>query len=82
MNLDPSRSLLNLDYKVVSGCIGIRVKEVSPSLIHDTQTGFVPGRLIFENLTFTRDVLEWARTTNHPIYIAFLDFEKAFDRVD
>ena len=53
-----------------------------PDLIHTTQTGFVPGRLSFENLTFTQDLLDWARSTHHPLYIAFLDFEKAFDRVD
>ena len=34
-----------------------------------------------ENLTFTRDLVDWSRLTNSPAYIAFLDFEKAFDRV-
>ena len=47
-----------------------------------TQTGFVPGRFIQENLTFTRDVVEWANETANPVIIAFLDYEKAFDRVN
>ena len=34
-----------------------------------------------ENLTFNRDLVDWSRLTNSPAYIAFLDFEKAFDRV-
>ncbi len=74
-------TLLNVDYKIIAGCVAERIKQVLPSLIHITQTGFVPGRLIFENLTFTRDLIDWSKHTHTPIHIAFLDFEKAFDRV-
>ena len=75
-------TLLNVDYKIIAGCVAERIKKVLPSIIHFTQTGFVPGRLIFENLTFTRDLMDWSKHTKTPIHIAFLDFEKAFDRVD
>ena len=75
-------TLLNVDYKIIAGVMTERIKLVIPHLIHNTQTGFVPGRLIFENLTFTRDLIDWAHYKKASIHIAFLDFEKAFDRVN
>ena len=32
-----------------------------------------------ENVTYTRDVTDWSKSTQNKAYIAFLDFEKAFD---
>ena len=72
-------TLLNVDYKIIAGCVAERIRKVLPSIIHFTQTGFVPGRLIFENLTFTRDLMDWSKHTKTPIHIAFLDFEKSIE---
>ena len=74
-------SLLNADYKILAGVIALRLKAVLPSLVHETQTGFVPQRLILENLAFNRDLIDWSKATRSPAVLAFLDFEKAFDRV-
>ena len=74
-------SLLNSDYKIIAGALAARIKLVLAALVHETQTGFVPGRLIVENLTFNRDFFYWSKRTGSPLVVAFLDFEKAFDRV-
>ena len=75
-------TLLNLDYKILAGVIATRIKVTLPSLVHETQTGFVPARQIFENISFNRDLIDWSKHSNKKAYLAFLDFEKAFDRVD
>jgi hypothetical protein len=33
------------------------------------------------NVTFNRDVIDWAQRSKTPLVVAFLDFEKAFDRI-
>ena len=59
-------TLLNIDYKIIAGIIAGRIKVVIPSLVHETQTGFVPERNIFENLTFIRDAIDWSVHTRTP----------------
>ena len=75
-------SLLNVDYKVWATSIAARVNPLLPGLCRPTQTGFVPGRQIMQNVTFNRDIAQWARQTGSPLVFALLDFEKAFDRVN
>ena len=36
-------SLLNVDYKILTKVITKRIKNVLPSIIHENQSGFVPG---------------------------------------
>ena len=72
-------TLLNIDYKIIAGVLAARLKCHLGGLVHETQTGFVPGRQIMENVTYTRDVTDWSKSTQNKAYIAFLDFEKAFD---
>ena len=43
-------SLLNVDYKIATKTIANRLKKVLPKLIHDSQTGFLKGRNINENI--------------------------------
>jgi len=74
-------SLLNSDYKLLAAVIASRVATTLPNLVDEHQTGFVPGRLILENITFNRDLIDFCEDTNSTLFMAFLDFEKAFDRV-
>lgn len=43
-------SLLNVVYKVASGCIANRIKSLLDKLINKDQTGFIKGRFIGENI--------------------------------
>ena len=74
-------ALLNVDYKIIAGAVARRIAGVLQLLVDELQTGFVPGRFILENITFNRDLLDYCETTQSPLLMAFLDFEKAFDRV-
>ena len=74
--------LLNVDYKILSKAMANRLKIVLPDIIDPDQTGFTKGKDITENLRKMLDVMEIALTRKLPAIIVFVDFEKAFDRVD
>jgi hypothetical protein len=75
-------ALLNADYKLIASALSARLSPLLNKLVDELQTGFVPGRLILENITFNRDLLDYSADEQQPVYMAFLDFEKAFDRVN
>ena len=57
-------SLLNVVYKIGSSCIANRIKNVSPELIHEDQTGFVPGRYIGDILRLLYDIMHYLHNLN------------------
>ena len=74
-------TLLNVFYKIISGCISLRIKSVLPYLISDTQTGFLSGRYIGENTRLLYDIMNYTEIHNIPGQVMLIDFEKAFDSV-
>ena len=75
-------SLLNVDYKIISKAITIRLSKVIESIVHSHQTCSVPGRTIFSNVSLLRDILDHIDLTRECAILVSLDQEKAFDRVD
>ena len=75
-------NLLNVDNKIATKAIANRVKKVLPKQIHNSQTGFMKGRYIGENIRQIFEVLEHAEEQEIPGLIFFTYFEKAFDSVD
>lgn len=53
-----------------------------PSIIHSSQTGFIKGRYIGENIRHIYDVIDNLNDNNKPGLLFFADFEKAFDSLD
>ena len=74
-------SLLGTDYKIWAKALSRRIAGVIEKVCSPRQTGFIPRRSIQQNIAFTRDLLEYMREDSSGAIIAFLDFEKAFDRV-
>ena len=74
-------TLLNVIYKLASGCIAERIKSVLDKLISKDQTGFLSGRYIGENTRLIYDILHLTENLNIPGLLLIVDFEKAFDSI-
>ena len=75
-------SLLNVDYKILSGVMAKRMKEVLGSIISETQKGFLRNRFISENTRLVYDILDYLKRTNKNGVLLLIDFEKAFDSLE
>ena len=75
-------SLLNVDYKITAKAIANRIKKVLPKLIHETQTGFMKGRYIGENIRLILETIDITDENNLHGMIFFSDIEKAFDSIN
>ena len=58
------------------------MKKVLDIIINDSQTGFLKGRYIGENIRTIFEIIEHLNDENEPGLIFFADFEKAFDSID
>ena len=74
--------LLNLDYKIATKALALRLKKVLPSIINDAQTGYMEGRFIGENIRLISDILHFTAQQNLEGIALFIDFEKAFDSLE
>ena len=75
-------SLLNVDYKICSKAISVRLSKVLEFIVDPDQTCSVPGRKISSNLHTLRDILDYLDRTGETGILVSLDQEKAFDRVN
>ena len=75
-------TLLNVVYKILAKTIARRLQPFLPQLIHDSQTGFVQERSIFDNIFLFWEMVATTEEQQQDLAILFLDFEKAYDRVD
>ena len=75
-------SLLNVDYKIISKVLALRLKDILPDIIHENQTGFVKGRYIGDNIRTVLDIMTLSKDKNIPGILLSVDFEKAFDSLD
>ncbi|KAL9978028.1 hypothetical protein ACROYT_G015505 [Oculina patagonica] len=75
-------SLLNIDYKILTKILALRLEKYLPKLIHGDQTGFVKGRYIGQNIRLMSDLMEDLDQKNLSGIFLFIDFEKAFDTLE
>ena len=75
-------SLLNVDYKICSKAISLRLASVLECIVNPDQTCSVPGRSISSNVILLRDCLNYIEQTDETGILISLDQEKAFDRVN
>ena len=75
-------SLLNISYKIYSKALANRLKNVLDQVIDEDQIGCVPKRFIGENIMLFLEAYEHMTATGGTGAFLFLDFEKAFDRVE
>lgn len=75
-------SLLNSTYKLYAKIINNRLKIISNTLLEEEQAGFRKGRSCSDNVFIIKRLIEKRREFNLSSYLLFVDFEKAFDRVN
>ena len=72
----------NVIYKVVSKILANRLKKLRPRIIAETQSAFVQGRLLMENVLLASELVkDYHKDTVSPRCLMKIDISKAFDSV-
>ena len=73
---------VNTDVRICARAITTRLATALQPVVDATQTGFLPGRWIGDNILAHTELSEYLARNNAPGCMLFLDFSKAFDYVD
>lgn len=76
-------SLLPVVFKVLTKVVVNRLKIVMPLLVHPTQSSFIPGRCIVDNIIVVQEVIHSMKRKSGPKgwMVLKVDLEKAYDRL-
>lgn len=74
-------TLLNVDYKILTKALALRVKKKLPHLINEDQTGYMHGRNISHNIRKILDIIHIAEKKKIDMVIVSVDYQKCFDRL-
>ncbi|KAG7579890.1 Endonuclease/exonuclease/phosphatase superfamily [Arabidopsis thaliana x Arabidopsis arenosa] len=75
-------SCLNTLYKVISKLLAGRLKEILPEVISHSQSAFLPGRLLSENVLLASELVQgYNRKNIQPSAMLKVDLRKAFDSI-
>lgn len=78
-------ALCNVYYKIISNLISLRLRTVLRDIICETQSAFIPGRAISDNVLIKHEVLHYLKTSEAQkrCYMAVkTDMSKAYDRLE
>ena len=75
-------SLLNVDYKILTKVIALRLEKILPKIASSSQSGYIKGRFIGESIRLIKDVMDFTKQKELPGIAVFLDFEKAFGSIE
>jgi Reverse transcriptase (RNA-dependent DNA polymerase) len=75
-------SLINCSCKVISKLLANRLTPIMDQLIDHSQTTFIKGRSIFDNIISAQEILFQVRKNKTKGILFKIDFEKAFDKVN
>lgn len=75
-------SLLNVDQKILSKVLALRLEKLLPTLINEDQTGFIKGRNSYNNMRRLLNTIQYFQHYSKSGVVISLDAEKAFDRIE
>ncbi|KAK4467974.1 hypothetical protein MN116_000244 [Schistosoma mekongi] len=75
-------TLLSVPGKVFNRVLLNRIKDPVDAQLRDQQAGFRKDQSCTDQIATLRFIVEQSIKLNSPLYINFLDYEKAFDSVD
>lgn len=75
-------SMVGCIYKIIAKILAIRIKNVMPLLIGETQSAFVKERQILDGALIANENVHWAKKSKKDIVLLKLDFQKAYDTIN
>lgn len=75
-------TLLNTDYRILAKVLAQRLAPHLHEVIDKSQSAFVPGRHIGNNIMMIQAVADRLKLMNKSAVVAFCDFRKAYDTID
>ncbi|XP_018474023.1 uncharacterized protein LOC108845291 [Raphanus sativus] len=78
-------ALCNTHYKIIAKILSKRLQPLLHSLISPSQSAFVPGRAISDNVLITHEVLHYLRKSGAKKHVSMAvktDMSKAYDRIE
>ncbi|WZZ70042.1 hypothetical protein YC2023_081412 [Brassica napus] len=78
-------ALCNVTYKVITKIISLRIKATLQGIIWETQSAFVPGRAISDNVLITHEILHTLKNSEAVVNCSMAvktDMSKAYDRLE
>lgn len=74
-------TLLNCDYRILARVVAARMARPLLSVIDATQTAFLPGRDIADNILYHLEAVDWLQESEQSACVLHLDFQSAYDRM-
>jgi Reverse transcriptase (RNA-dependent DNA polymerase) len=77
-----SISLINYSFKIITKLLAGRLATVMDSLLDYSQTAYIKGRYIMDNVVCAHEVIHQVIKSKTKGVLFKIDFEKVFDRVN
>ena len=75
-------ALLNTDNKIFVKALAARIQGIQNKITHESQTGFVKGRQLSENIIKIMEIMQNCENHHMNGLLVSFDFEKAFDTIE